>query len=86
MKKIDVKQAKESLAEYSRHVAEEPVVVTDNGKPVAALVSLGNTDMETVSLSTNADFMGIIERSRSRAKREGTLSEEEIRQKLDSSD
>jgi hypothetical protein len=52
------------------------------GKPVAALVSLENADMETVSLSTNAQFMALIERSRAHQTEQGGVSAEEMRRRL----
>ena len=82
MKIIEMAEAKATLAEYVRGIAEEPVVVAKNGKPVAALVAVENADLETVSLSTNAEFLAIIERSRVRHQAEGGISSNEIRRRL----
>ena len=49
MKVIRIEDAKSSLADYASE-SEEAVVVTVNGKPVAALMPLENADLETVSL------------------------------------
>ncbi len=56
MKIIEQAEAKASLADYTESIAQEPVIVTVNGKPVAALVAIENADLETVSLSTNPPF------------------------------
>jgi hypothetical protein len=56
--------------------------VVKAGKPFAALVSIRNADNETVSLSMNRKFLAVIERSRSRFKKEGTISSEEMRRGL----
>ena len=82
MRVIDIAQAKSSLAEYVREVAKEPVIVAKNGKPGAALMALKNADLETVSLSTNPEFLAIIEESRARQQAEGGISGKEMRRKL----
>ncbi|GFP20502.1 hypothetical protein HKBW3S03_02005, partial [Candidatus Hakubella thermalkaliphila] len=41
-----------------------------------------NADMETVSLSTNPQFLALIERSRARQQAEGGISSEEMRRRL----
>jgi len=53
MKTIEIAKAKLPLADYTKGVAKEPVIVTIRGKPVAALVGIKNADIETVSLSNN---------------------------------
>lgn len=82
MKTLEISKATSSLAAYARKVKREPVVVTQNGKPVAALVSVQNADMETVSLSNNPQFLALIERSRARQKAEGGISPREMRERL----
>jgi prevent-host-death family protein len=82
MKTVEVTKATLSLADYTKEVIEEPVVVTVKGKPVAALVSILNADLETVSLSHNEKFLNLIDRSRSRQEREGGVSTEEMRRRL----
>ena len=70
------------LSQYAREAKKNPIVVVKNGKPVAAVVPLRNADVETVSLSTNRKFLAIIERSRSRLKKEGGISAKELRHRL----
>ncbi len=85
MKILDINQAKNSLGEYAQDVAKapnEPVVITENGKPVAVLLNVENADMETLSLSMNPKFIAIIERSRARAREEGGIPLEDIRREL----
>jgi len=82
MKQVEMQQATHPLAEYTRDLHDEPLVVTVDGKPVAALLPIGNADIETVSLSTNPDFLALIERSRSRQTSEGGLSTEDLRRRL----
>lgn len=82
MKTIEKKEATETLAKYVSQMADEPMIVTVKGKPIAALVPVNNSDMETVSLSSNPEFLALIERSRARHKEEGGISSEEIRRRL----
>jgi prevent-host-death family protein len=82
MKTIEMDDAKGTLAEYARGLKREPVILTRRGKPVAALVSVEDADWESLSLSTNPEFMAIIERSRARQKAEGGIPIEEVRQRL----
>jgi antitoxin (DNA-binding transcriptional repressor) of toxin-antitoxin stability system len=82
MRTVEIAKATLPLADYTRDVKKEPVVVTFKGKPIAALVSIKNADMETVSLSNNPQFLALIERSRARQKARGGISAEEMRQRL----
>ena len=82
MKTIEVAKATMPLSTYAKGVNKEPVIITKGGKPVAALVSITNADIETVSLSNNPKFIALIERSRARQKSEGGISAEEMRQRL----
>ncbi len=82
MKKVEMAKATASLAEYARQVRKEPIIVTVKGKPTAALVSIENADLETITLSTNPQFIALIERSRARQKAEGGISSAEMRRRL----
>lgn len=82
MKTVEMAKATASLAEYAREVGKEPIIVTVKGKPTAALVSIENADVETVTLSTNPQFIALIERSRARQKAEGGISSAEMRRRL----
>jgi prevent-host-death family protein len=82
VKILEIKDAKESLADYARQVDKETVIVTEDGKPLAALVSLENVDEETLSLSTNRGFIELIESSRKEQESTGGLSSAEILRRL----
>jgi len=82
VRKVEVTDATESLAVYVRQVDAGPVVVTDEGRPVAALVLLENTDLETVALSTDPEFLELIQSSRARHAQQGGLSSAEMRRRL----
>jgi len=82
MTKIELKKASGPLSKYAQQARKDPVIVVKRGKPFAAVVPIRNADQETVSLSTNRKFLAIIERSRSRAKKEGGISATELRHRL----
>ena len=81
MKTIEIGQATGPLADYIEGVQSEPLVITDQGTPTAVIIPLVGTDLETLSLSTNPDFIALIERSRYRSRREGGISSEEMRRR-----
>ncbi|HUK83981.1 MAG TPA: type II toxin-antitoxin system prevent-host-death family antitoxin [Verrucomicrobiae bacterium] len=82
MTTVDLKQAKAPLAKYARDAKRGPIVVTTNGKPVAAVVSVKNADLETIALSTDSKFLAVIDRSRTRQARQGGISPAEMRRRL----
>ena len=82
MKVIEKADATATLAEYAAEIASGPVIVTSQGRPVAALVPIENTDLETVSLSTNAQFIDLIKRSRASVRAEGGIPSEEMRRRF----
>ena len=82
MKRVEMAEATAPLAEYARAVSKEPLLITINGKPVAALVPIENADLETVTLSTPPQFLALIERSRARQNVEGGISSEDMRRRL----
>ena len=82
MKKIEIKKALGSLADYARQCQKNPILVVKEGKPVAAVVPIRNADVETITLSTSRQFLAVIKRSRSRRKKEGSASSKEIRRRL----
>jgi hypothetical protein len=74
VRKVEVSEATEPLASYLGKGETGPLVIVDAGRPVAALVLLENTDLETVALSTDLDFLELIRASRVRQAEEGGLS------------
>ncbi len=82
MKVLEISQAPASLADYAGDVVRESVVVFTNGKPIAALLSIDDVDIETLLLSSNRDFLAMLEQSRDRLKSEGGITSQEMRRKL----
>lgn len=82
MKTLEMADAVAPLAKYAQDVGKEPVILTVDGKPVAALIAIENADLETTTLSTHPQFLAIIERSRAHQRAEGGISPEEMRRRL----
>jgi antitoxin (DNA-binding transcriptional repressor) of toxin-antitoxin stability system len=82
MKTIERTDATDSLAKYAEQVANLPIVITDHGQPIAALLPVPNADLETISLSTNPQFLSLISLSRVGQEKEGGISGEEMRRRL----
>ncbi len=82
MKILEMAKATAPLAEYTRDVSKEPVILTVDGRPIAALVAIQNADLETVTLSTHPQFLALIERARARQKSKGGISSAEMRRRL----
>jgi len=82
MKTIEKAEATDSLAKYAEHAEDFPLVITDHGHPIAALLPVPNADLETISLSADADFLALIARSRQRQEREGGISSQQMRNRL----
>jgi antitoxin (DNA-binding transcriptional repressor) of toxin-antitoxin stability system len=82
MRRLELEEATSPLVDYERQLKDGPLVLTVDGHPVAALVPIEAADWESLSLSTNPDFIALIEQSRARFRTEGGISSEEIRREF----
>ncbi|MGK7905154.1 MAG: type II toxin-antitoxin system Phd/YefM family antitoxin [Hormoscilla sp.] len=80
MRKVEISEAEAPWAEYVQD--REPIVLTRDGQPVAAVVPIEGIDLETLMVSMNPNFIDIIERSRQSQKEHGRIFLEEVRQEL----
>jgi len=71
MKTVEVSEISSLMEKYDQ--TEQPLIITRNGQPVAALFSIEDVDLETLSLSTNPQFIRIIEESRKSQQEEGRI-------------
>ncbi len=72
---VKITEATASLREYAARIGDAPIVVTSRGKPVAALVPISGVDVDFLSLSTESDFLDLIERSRRGHRKPSTPAE-----------
>jgi prevent-host-death family protein len=82
MKTVEMSEATGPLSEYAERAHHETLVVTEGGKPVAALVPIEDVDLESLSLGTNPDFLALIEHSRARCHPGTGISTGEMRERL----
>lgn len=86
MKTLAISKATKPLSEFIKKLKDELLILTSNGRPVAAIVSLQNVDLESLSLCINPDFREIIEKSRKEFKKGKKLSMEEMQKEIASMD
>lgn len=82
MKTVDLSQASKSLSAYADDLGEEPLILTVDDEPVAALVSLKNVDRESLTLSTSPVFLLLMQAAREELERGDSVSLEEIKRDL----
>ena len=83
MKAIKLPKELEAFLEVAEASEEDTVVFTDKKKPVAALVSLRKVDPESLTLSTNREFLRIIEMARREIRAGKTTSLEALEKKFE---
>ena len=59
MKTVEVPPKNKQLSKMVKQAKSDPLLLTQHGKAVAALVSVEGADAETISLSTNPKFLRI---------------------------
>jgi antitoxin (DNA-binding transcriptional repressor) of toxin-antitoxin stability system len=82
MKKIEINQATNSLGQYARELEKEPLVLTDEGHPIAALMPIDDADLEIMTLRSSPKFQALIERSRQEHRNGASLPAEQVRREL----
>ncbi len=80
MKAIELSEASKPLSEYAKELDQEIIVLMSDHQPIAALVSLKNVDRESLALSTDPEFMAIIEAAREEFRSGKRVSLEEMKQ------
>jgi hypothetical protein len=82
MKAMKLPKQIQSFLEVAETAEQETLVFTDKKRPVAALVSLRKVDRESLALSTNPEFLRIIETSRREIRAGKTTSLEVLEKKF----
>lgn len=76
MKTVEISEIVSLLENYDK--TQQPLILTRNGQPIAALFPVEDIDMETLSLSMNPKFIKIIEESQISQEKEGRIFLEDI--------
>jgi len=82
MKAMKLPKELQSFLEVAETSREETLVFTEKKRPVAALVSLRRVDRESLALSTNPEFLKIIETARKEIRTGKTTSLEALERKF----
>src|SRR5262245_54681074 len=82
MKAIELPKELQPVVAVAEAAGEEPVVFTEKKRPVAMLVSLRKIDRESLALSTNPEFLRIMEEARKEIRAGQSTSLEEVERKL----
>lgn len=76
-------EVKDRFSSYIDASQESPVIVTRNGKPVAMIVGIHDSDdLDSLLLAHNPRFVRLLEEARERVKVKGAVPLSEFRQKL----
>ncbi len=81
MKAMKLPREFQSFLDAADDSAGETLVFTQKKRPVAALVSLRNVDRESLALSTDPQFLRIIESARKEVRAGNTISLEAVEKK-----
>jgi len=82
VKKVEVTQATNSLEHYARELGQEPLVLTEGGHAIAALLPIDDADVESMALSLSPRFQAVIDRARAEYRNGASLSAEDVRREL----
>ena len=81
MKAMKLPKEIESFLDVAETAEDETLIFTRKKRPVAALVSLKKVDRESLALSTNPQFLRIIETARKEIRAGKTVSLEALEKK-----
>jgi PHD/YefM family antitoxin component YafN of YafNO toxin-antitoxin module len=83
MRTIQMPKELQPLLKFAEASEQDTVVLTDKKRPVAALVSLRKVDRESLALSTNPQFLRIIQAARKEVRAGRTISLESLERKFE---
>lgn len=72
MKTATLHEVKDRLDRFVAEAGQGPVVITRNGKPCAALVTLAGMDLEAFALAHSPRFLARLDRAARQARTRGT--------------
>jgi len=71
-----------TLQDIAKLLREGPVVVTEHGQPVMAVIRLDEAEAEAWLMGQSEELMALVEQARQRLRTEGGLSLDEVRREL----
>jgi 6-phosphogluconolactonase (cycloisomerase 2 family) len=82
MTAVAIESQELTLSELIKLAKKSPVFITEKGKTRYALVAVDEGDVEAYALGSNEAFIAYLQAARERARREGTISIDEMRRRL----
>jgi hypothetical protein len=82
MKVVALEESDVTVPDLAEMAKDGPVILTRNGKPLAAVKDLSGSDWESVALANNPRFLALIEESRRSHREEGGISLDDLRAEL----
>lgn len=82
MKRVEINEAVASLGDYAQKLAGEPLVLTADGRPVAALLPIDEADLDALALGSDPRFLALIEQARAEHRAGRSRSADEVRREL----
>jgi hypothetical protein len=82
MKSVAIEGATMKPKQLVALAKSEPVLLTQGGHPVCAVIEIDEMDLEAWSLGRNPKFLKLLDRSRRRLRKEGGIPIEEVRRRL----
>lgn len=82
MKVISVEESKLTASALADMAKGETVILTRNGRPIAAVKNVSGSDWESLSLASNPQFMSLIEESHRAHHEQGGIGLAELRREL----
>ncbi len=82
MKVVALETTDVGLPDLAAMARDGPVILTLNGKPLAAVKDLSGSDWESVALANNPRFLALIEESRQSYREKGGISLDDLRNEL----
>lgn len=80
MKNVAIENCSLSMTDVAD--TDEPLVLTRAGEPVAAVFPFSKDDLDSMVLSSNPDFLRLLEKSVKRGETEGWVPLAEVRRRL----
>ena len=78
MKSIELRHADDTLKAYATSLGKEPIVLTRHGRAFAALIRIGDADLESLRVGSSPVFQAIVKKSEAEYRRTGGLTEEQL--------
>jgi len=78
-----LEQDRLTLRELAELAQNGPVLITEHGQPVVAVIALDEAEAEAWLMGQSEELMEIVEQSRRRLRDEGGLSLKDMRQELE---